>query len=623
LYTLKFMSDSEYTEETQNYYQILGLNKRGRPIVDSDIMKNYYNLTLENKGNPKLLKKLENALLILVDPEKKKLYDNYGTVNKKEIFEAMKQNCILISHDDDVSSDFLDDLDESTDSEEDDQFFAQPSKQSNSQQPQQSQQSPFDKKMYDNIFNQNFGNKNPIGVSNDNTTTTTNINNVGEANGNNNDILKTIISALQNKGLNATITGTMNGKEIKDLPSTNNVDQVGGVPFESRVEYKSRSHDLEKIEYELEEMYSFGGINEEYKKHHRETIIEEYNHHFYPYSEHNFDSYSYILTKEAFMSLEKDYEVFGADIMRAIPQIIVQPINLKIGLSLTDLYFGKSLVIPINKQVVINGGGQIINDGTYKCVYCVGKGFRLYLDRENDFEQVFKHCDKCQSKGYLTKKDCRIVLSEYELEVCIARGTSIGDKITLRGLGHQDPAIPDYFGDIEIEIVKKEERSTAHLVRRGNDIYCRLNINVMQSLHGIELNVFHPSGEMLYVNHQGLIKPNSTKLISNYGMPFKSNPKRRGDFIFAFDVYYPFKITDEQKKIAKELNESLNKKQIKNKTNFHKLEEPKIDSLMNIFGNNAGSNDSIYNNKPLLCINNYDSDDDTSSVNVVEITFRK
>lgn len=58
------------------------------------------------------------------------------------------------------------------------------------------------------------------------------------------------------------------------------------------------------------------------------------------------------------------------------------------------------------------------------------------------------------------------------------------------------------------------------------------------------------SGEKLRISTmQEIIKPNTVKRITGYGLPFPKDPSRKGDMLVAFDIKFPEKLSSSEKEL--------------------------------------------------------------------------
>ena len=52
---------------------------------------------------------------------------------------------------------------------------------------------------------------------------------------------------------------------------------------------------------------------------------------------------------------------------------------------------------------------------------------------------------------------------------------------------------------------------------------------------------------------QEIIKPNTVKRITGYGLPLPKDPSRKGDLLVAFDIKFPEKLTSSEKDLLSDV----------------------------------------------------------------------
>lgn len=71
-----------------------------------------------------------------------------------------------------------------------------------------------------------------------------------------------------------------------------------------------------------------------------------------------------------------------------------------------------------------------------------------------------------------------------------------------------------------------------------------------QALCGVVFEVPTLSGEKLRISTmQEIIKPNTVKRITGYGLPFPKDPSRKGDMLVAFDIKFPERLSTSEKEL--------------------------------------------------------------------------
>ena len=228
--------------------------------------------------------------------------------------------------------------------------------------------------------------------------------------------------------------------------------------------------------------------------------------------------------------------------------------NIKV--SLKDLYNGKNMKFGIHRKI-IDGEVQSCNNckghGVIRELRQVGLGF---------MQEMQSLCSRCQGRG----KTCNFKQVREVVEIQIEPGMSENEEIRLHGKGNELPDIE--LGDVIFNLSLINHDS---FVRKGNDLYMKVRISLVEALVGCKFDVKHLDGRVLKVKSPDnmVISPLKTtssplRCISNEGMPIKHST-RKGKLVIAFVVVYPpssyFSEEDKQKLLdilPEPLNDSNN-----------------------------------------------------------------
>lgn len=81
--------------------------------------------------------------------------------------------------------------------------------------------------------------------------------------------------------------------------------------------------------------------------------------------------------------------------------------------------------------------------------------------------------------------------------------------------------------------------------------FCFVNL---QALCGVVFEVPTLGGDKLRISTmQEVIKPNTVKRITGYGLPLPKDPSRKGDMLVAFDIKFPDKLTASEKELLNDV----------------------------------------------------------------------
>lgn len=206
----------------------------------------------------------------------------------------------------------------------------------------------------------------------------------------------------------------------------------------------------------------------------------------------------------------------------------------EIGVSLTDLYKGKTFKLNMKRDVLCSGcdgkGGHTVET----CSACSGKGVRMRGQQMGPMiamtqepcsacahtgEKVTDTCDSCKGK--------RVVESESILDVVIEPGMSEGDRLTFPGQCSESPLF-EAPGDVIL--VLRASAGSAGVedpeiwVRKGADLTREIHLTLAESLLGWERTLdAHPSTKPLHVVWKGgVVREGEVLRIQGWGMPLRS-----------------------------------------------------------------------------------------------------
>lgn len=226
-------------------------------------------------------------------------------------------------------------------------------------------------------------------------------------------------------------------------------------------------------------------------------------------------------------------------------------INLKVGVSLLDLYLGKIIKHTIERQVnckKCEGRGLRKKAKPPICGTCAGHG---KLNRVKSFggmmfmEEV--QCHDCKGDGvkirYQDKcKSCSgtgSVASKETMEFHLKRGAPSEGEIRLHGKSNEKSGLQT--GDVVLKYTPYDlEKET--FKREGNDLYMKIKIKLVEALAGFKddhlvktldgrwISIKVPVGQV--------ITPNDSIVISGEGMPVMGS-ESFGDLFIGVDIEFP------------------------------------------------------------------------------------
>lgn len=221
----------------------------------------------------------------------------------------------------------------------------------------------------------------------------------------------------------------------------------------------------------------------------------------------------------------------------------------RIKVSLEDLYKGKTSKLALQKHVLCGKcKGKGGKEGAVKtCGSCKGQGVKIVLRQLGPMvQQIQQQCTDCNGEGEIINakdrcKDCngkKIVNERKVLEVHIDRGMKEGQTVTFSGEADQSPGVEP--GDVVIVI---EEKPHDLFKRKGDDLFCEVEIDLLTALAGGSFTVMHLDERAIHVTIPPgeVIKPGTLKNIPGQGMPAHRHHDM-GDLIVQINVTFPEKL---------------------------------------------------------------------------------
>lgn len=218
-------------------------------------------------------------------------------------------------------------------------------------------------------------------------------------------------------------------------------------------------------------------------------------------------------------------------------------------------------------------GGTGAKPGTQPqtCPTCHGSG---QVRAGNGFMVTVRTCPTCRGEGKIIKDKCQNcngtghVRRKRNLTIHIPAGVQDGTNMVKRGEGEPGmrggPA-----GDLYIAITVKPHKL---FTREGNDLLLEMPISITQAALGAEIDV--PTLESPVKQHIPEGTQNGTQFrIKGKGIPSLRNGVK-GDLILTVNVEVPRKLTEKQKELLRQFDQSLGGKEYEGRKSFaEKLKE--------------------------------------------------
>lgn len=225
----------------------------------------------------------------------------------------------------------------------------------------------------------------------------------------------------------------------------------------------------------------------------------------------------------------------------------------ELGVSLVDLYNGKTKKLAINRKVLCTscGGSASTKKGAGKatCDACNGQGVTVQLRRLGPgfVQQVQVECKQCNGSGLYVERKFRcpncgpdgLIKKKQTIEVNIDRGMMSGQKITFSQMA--DEELGKTTGDVVIVIEEKPASGYEVLKRQGMDLITQMDITLGEALTGFKKVFKHMDGrEVLVTSEPGqVIKHDEIRIVPGEGMPQYRDPDSKGRLFIIFKVAFP------------------------------------------------------------------------------------
>ena len=242
--------------------------------------------------------------------------------------------------------------------------------------------------------------------------------------------------------------------------------------------------------------------------------------------------------------------------------------NLK--LTLEEVAFGTEKEIKYKREgqcKTCHGSGAEPGHHMKTCDKCNGSGsIRLQQRTMFGVQSVIQECDKCHGTGKIPEKECHtchgtgVEKETVERKVRIPSGVEKGQRLVVRDGGDAGEN-NGLFGDLYIFIDVKEHPI---FKRKGYDIYCKVPISMTTAILGGEVEVPTLEGKRTIKISEGTQSGKELKL-RDKGIRTSNGT---GSEIIEIKIETPINLTEKQKRILKEFEDSLNKKNYKESNSF-------------------------------------------------------
>jgi molecular chaperone DnaJ len=235
-------------------------------------------------------------------------------------------------------------------------------------------------------------------------------------------------------------------------------------------------------------------------------------------------------------------------------------IAAEVEIKLEEAATGITREVPVQVAVpCAECGGDGVQPGTTAatCPDCGGTGRIQHVSRTGFGEFIRSQaCGRCSGTGRIVEHPCEKcsgagrVLEERTLDIEVPAGIHDGQRIRLSGEGHAGP-LGGQSGDLYVLVhVRPHDR----LVREGDDIYSTVDLTMTEAALGTTVKVPTLDGEQELELGPGT-QPGEVRTLRGRGMPVLQG-FGRGDHRVLVNVAVPRQLTDEQRKLLAEFEQT-------------------------------------------------------------------
>lgn len=223
-----------------------------------------------------------------------------------------------------------------------------------------------------------------------------------------------------------------------------------------------------------------------------------------------------------------------------------------IEISFEEAFLGVTKKIAYTREIKIEGITE------ENCPHCQGTG--RVTQQVQSFMGVIQTqaaCPQCRGSGKIYKKDGKLLenggLQAHKeiLELNIPAGIKSESYLKYAGKGSE--ALGDLPpGDLYIKIIVSD---SSKYQRRGDDLYVKAEVSIFDIVLGGSVEVPHPEGKTSVKIPKGTQIGQKVR-VAGKGFGEKGLFKSKGDMIIELQVHIPKKLSKEQEKLWKQLQNS-------------------------------------------------------------------
>lgn len=272
---------------------------------------------------------------------------------------------------------------------------------------------------------------------------------------------------------------------------------------------------------------------------------------------------------DMFSSMFNDFTGGGAR-QRTKQDLRGSDLRYDVECTLEESFTGKKQTIQYtakSKCEACSGKGSASSAPT-TCTTCGGSGSQRFKQSFMIFEGP---CQTCQGSGHVIKDPCKKchgegrVNKQRTLHINIPAGIESDSKIRLANEGEaglRGGAPGDMYVFVKI-------KSHHVYTRKDNALYCKIPVKATTAMLGGTVNIRGIDQSKITAQIKPGTQNGDVITIAKAGMP-KINNSARGNLFISIEIEIPVKLNAKQKKLATELDKSLNETSQPKCTNYFK-----------------------------------------------------
>ncbi|MDR2107516.1 MAG: molecular chaperone DnaJ [Holosporaceae bacterium] len=267
--------------------------------------------------------------------------------------------------------------------------------------------------------------------------------------------------------------------------------------------------------------------------------------------------FSFSFGGSPFSDIFEEYFTAGAGYERA--EMRGNDLRYDTSITLEEAFRGKEIELALRVNVKCDACGGTGSEGGTKpktCPSCRGSG-RMHFSQ--GFFSIEKTCPACNGTGHIIERSCpdcrgagRVNKSKI-LKVSIPAGIDNGARIKLTGEGEAGIR-GGSSGDLYVFVSVKPHKLFS---REGNAIHCEVPVSFVTAALGGEVEVPAIDGKKATVKVPAGTQSGQILKLRGKGMPTVRSATR-GDMLVHISVETPVNLTERQKKLLSEFEETPN-----------------------------------------------------------------